>query len=132
MWSLGNMPIDVPVGRETVTVNCLILDTNAFEAILGMDFLRHPKVKGLMMNPPALLVGEDQIGLDELETTETTHRLLRTFRTEAYTLEPSIRTEVIKELGEANESLIDMFASDQNAQSDLYCSKQGNSSWGYN
>ena len=126
IWSLGSLAVDIPVGKEVVNINCLVLDTDAFQAILGMDFLRSPKVRGLMMNPPALLIGEDKVPLQELESDEHTNRLFRTFRTESYTLEPKLRRGICQ-IG----NMIDLFASDVNCQADVYCTKQGNSAWRY-
>ena len=46
--SLGGVDVTIWLGDETVTQHCRVLDTDAFDIVIGTDFLRrNPQVKML-------------------------------------------------------------------------------------
>ena len=108
-----------------------ILDTNAFECVLGTDFLNHGPVNGILVNPPRLVVNDKQIPLREEADPQRVSRLFRIFSTENYKLRRDVREQALLKLGIKPEHIyIDLFANDQNAQDFLYC-KKGNCAWSY-
>ena len=51
--SLGGVDLTICLGDETVTQHCRVLDTDAFDIVIGTDFLRrHPPVKMLSLKRP--------------------------------------------------------------------------------
>ena len=51
--SLGGVDVTIPLGDETVTGYCRVLDTDAFDIVIGTDFLRrNPQVKMLSLQRP--------------------------------------------------------------------------------
>ena len=51
--SLGGVDVTICLGDETVTQHCRVLDTDAFDIVIGTDFLqRNPKVKMLSLQRP--------------------------------------------------------------------------------
>ena len=51
--SLGGVNVTICLGDETVTQHCRVLDTNAFDIVIGTDFLRrNPQVKMLSLQRP--------------------------------------------------------------------------------
>ena len=54
--SLGGVDVTVCLGGEEVTQHCKVLDTDAFDIVIGRDFLRfHPVVKLLSLQRPYAL-----------------------------------------------------------------------------
>ena len=52
--SLGGVDVTICLGDETVTQHCRVLDTDAFDIVIGTDFLRR-KPPGKNAVPPAPL-----------------------------------------------------------------------------
>ena len=51
--SLGGVDVTICLGDETVTQHCRVLDTDAFDIVIGTDFLRrNPQVKMLSLQRP--------------------------------------------------------------------------------
>ena len=51
--SLGGIDVTICLGEETVTQYCRVLDTDAFDIVIGTDFLRrNPQVKMLSLQRP--------------------------------------------------------------------------------
>ena len=51
--SLGGVDVTICLGDETVTEHCRVLDTDAFDIVIGTDFLRrNPQVKMLSLQRP--------------------------------------------------------------------------------
>ena len=51
--SLGGVDVTVCLGEEQVTQHCKVLDTDAFDIVIGTDFLRrNPQVKLLSLQRP--------------------------------------------------------------------------------
>ena len=53
MHSLGGVDVTICLGDETATQHCRVLDTDAFDIVIGIDFLRrNPQVKRLSLERP--------------------------------------------------------------------------------
>ena len=51
--SFGGVDVTISLGDETVTQHCRVLDTDAFDIVIGTDFLRrNPQVKTLSLQRP--------------------------------------------------------------------------------
>ena len=51
--SLGGVDVTICLDDETVTQHCRVLDTDAFDIVIGTDFLRrNPQVKMLSLQQP--------------------------------------------------------------------------------
>ena len=51
--SLGGVDVTICLGDETVTQHCRVLDTDAFDIVIGTDFpRRNPQVKMLSLQRP--------------------------------------------------------------------------------
>ena len=51
--SLGGVDVTICLGDENVTQHCRVLDTDAFDIVIGTDFLRkNPQVKMLSLRHP--------------------------------------------------------------------------------
>ena len=61
IWSNGTVELPIKLGSRTIRQTPLVLDTNAFQAVLGMDFLGRPLVNGLLLKPARLVVGEESL-----------------------------------------------------------------------
>ena len=62
--SLGAVHVTVCLGDEQVTQHCKVLDTNAFDIVIGTDFLRrNPQVKLLSLQHPYALYCDFGSGL---------------------------------------------------------------------
>ena len=49
----GGVDVTICLGKETVTQHCRVLDTNAFDIVIGTDFLRrNPPVEMLSLQRP--------------------------------------------------------------------------------
>ena len=49
----GGVDVTICLGDETVTEHCRVLDTDAFDIVIGTDFLRrNPQVKMLSLQRP--------------------------------------------------------------------------------
>ena len=49
----GGVDVTICLGDETVTQHCRVLDTDAFDIVIGTDFLRrNPQVKMLPLQRP--------------------------------------------------------------------------------
>ena len=54
--SLGGVDVTVCLGAEEATQHCKVLDTDAFDTVIGSDFLRfNPQVKLLLLQRPYAL-----------------------------------------------------------------------------
>ena len=56
-WTEGSTVVDVQVGNlPPIQQQVQVLDTTAFQMVLGMDFLNHDRVHGLLTKPTARLI----------------------------------------------------------------------------
>ena len=91
--SMGGVDMTVCLGDEQVTQHCKVLDTEAFDIVIGTDFLRHnPQVKLLSLQRPYARhcdfgSGLFSVPLELLGQKESSLRYVnRSYRTENYQL----------------------------------------------
>ena len=133
LFTLGTTDLTLQFGSKILTHKAYVLDTNAFEAVLGMDFLSSPRCTGIITfpSPPKLMVDGELFILQELPNTSA-QKLCRIFKTEAYTLIEDVKKNVLEDLGiQKEKNVVDMFANHKNHQESLYCTRQ-NSAFFYN
>jgi hypothetical protein len=131
LFSRGVTEIEVALGSELVKHECMVVDTEAFEAVLGMDFLHgNQMINGLLFHPPRLVVNNKEIRLRE-EACPKINTMFRLFQTESYRLISDIRSRALQDLHVNPLNVcIDLFASAKNNVEDVFCCKQ-NSAWSY-
>ena len=136
--SLGGFDVTISLVDETVTQHCRVLDTDAFDIVIGTDFLRrNPQVQMLSLQRPYSLHCDFGSGLFSvpLELTERKESGLRyasktNYRTENYQLARHALENGLAAL-EVNldEIQVELFASRQQHIMQLYCSKHLNNSF---
>ena len=126
------------LGDETVTQHCRVLDTDAFDIVIGTDFLRrNPQVKMLSLQRPYSLHCDFGSGLFSvpLELSGRKESGLRyaaktNYRTENYQLARHVLENGLAALQvNLDEIQVELFASQQQHIMQLYCSKQMNNSF---
>ena len=129
MHSLGTTEVEVHIGPSLKLLQkCHVLETNAFDCVLGLDFLESQPVNGLLLKPARLIVQNQEFPLREEGARS---RVFRIFPCEDYKLKSEIRASALEKLGVLPSSIdVDLFASEKNKQEPLFCSK-GNSCWSY-
>jgi hypothetical protein len=130
IYSLGTTTLEVPLGRNIIPQTMMVLETDAFDCVLGMDFLNQPGVQGLMFRPARIVVNDDEVELRE-DSGSSLNYMFRMFHTESYKLSPEYRHNAIEKLGlNRSQVKVDLFATRKNAQELLFCTKE-NSAWQY-
>ena len=136
--SLGWVDVSICLGDEAVTQHCRVLDTDAFDIVIGTDFLRtNPQVKMLSLQRPYSLHCNFGNGLFSvpLELSGRKESGLRyaaktRYRTEIYQL---ARHALANELAALQISLdeiqVELLASQQQHVMRLYCSKRTNNAF---
>ena len=100
IYSLGTTNVEVNIGPALkLTQKCHVVDTMAFDCVLGLDFLNSQPVNGLLLKPPRLIVNNEEFALKEDTNPNPVSKLFRMFQTEDYKLRPDLRTEVLEKLG---------------------------------
>jgi len=133
IWSLGISDISLQFVKSIFTIKAVVVDTTAFDAVLGTDFTENEHFGGLLTRPTRLLVDCQEIPLnDRVTTSGRNSRLFRLFKTESYTLTKELRSQILRDLGVPESSVfIDLFANHMNQQEELYLTRE-NSAWRYN
>ena len=129
IMSHGSTKVTIQLGPETIKKEMIVLETSAFEAVLGLDFLGRSPVEGILMRPARLVVSGSQVPFIEESQPRSIH-IIKFGNNEAYKLLPNIRDAALKQLQIPAESItIDLFASYKNAQEALFCSMKNNAFW---
>ena len=136
--SCGDCEVGVPMGSRSIAHRFYVLDTEAFNFVLGTDFfVEHSQSLSLTLQAPYVLQVDHGDGWESvpLEQSEHTSSYLRFCKREPSTMMVASRTEDyqllgdffdqgLKELGYSREHLnVELFASDKQHVLDLYCSK---------
>ena len=139
--SCGDCGVYVPTGLWSIAHRFYVMDTEAFDFVLGTDFfVEHSQILYLTLQPPYVLQvdhgdGEESVPLEQLEHTSS---YLRVCKKEPSTMMVASKTEDyqplgdfldqgLKELGYSPEGLnVKLFASDKQHVLDPYCSKGKN------
>ena len=136
--SLGKVDVIICLGDETVTQQCRVLDTDAFDIVIGTDFLRrNPQVKMLSLQRPYSLHCDFGSGLFSvpLELSGRRESGLRyasktNYRTENYQLAQQVLENGLAALQvNLDEIQVELFASRQQHIMQLYCSKHLNNTF---
>jgi len=100
MYTLGEAIFNLSFGQKILTQKAVVLDTSAFQAVLGTDFLQKPRFGGLLTQPPPckLLVDGEMFPLEDSTSAPTCHRLFRLFKKESYFLVPNLRDDALGKL----------------------------------
>ena len=129
--SLGGVDVTICLGDETVTQHCRVLDTDAFDIVIGTDFLRrNPQVKMLSLQRPYSLHCDFGSGLFSvpLELSGRKESGLRyaaktNYRTENYQLARHVLENGLAALQvNLDEIQVELFAGQQQHIMQLYCS----------
>ena len=121
MDTLGTTEIEMDFRGRKVFQTAYVLNTNAFEAILGLDFLATPPCRGLLTEPKPCRLSYDgmEIPLKQWRhfnpSAYSLFKVTKVFRSESYTLITPIRIQCLPELGvNPLDVSIDMFANHLN------------------
>ena len=131
---LGGVDVTVCLGGEEVTQHCKVLDTDAFDIVIGTDFLRfNPQVKLLSLQRPYALhcdfgSGLYSVPLELSGLKESGLRYVnRSYRTENYQLvQPVLENGLAALQLDLNEIQVELFASKEQHLMQLYCSRNLN------
>ena len=136
--SCGDGEVDVPMGSQTIAHRFYVMDTEAFNFVLGTDFfVQHTQIQSLTLQAPYLLYvdhgkGTESVPLEQSDHTSSYLRfkkenLMAASKTEDYQPLGEVLDQGLKELGYSREDLsVELFASDKQHVLDLYCSKGKN------
>ena len=142
--SCGDCEVQVPIGSRTIAHGFYVMDTEAFDFVLGTDFfVQHSQIQSLTLQAPYLLYvdhgsGRESVPLEQSGHTSSYLRLskeepsnmMAASKTEDYQLLGEVLDQGLKELGYSREDLsVELFASDKQHVLDLYCSKGNNCSY---
>ena len=144
-YSEGEKSVDVCMGNFTVPHVCINMQTLAFQVCLGMNFIREnaKTTLGFIFTPSRLIVTSPET--DELSLVSLSEKIcqneggnelppgqasLRISRTEACSLLPSLKEQVLIGLGVLRPT-VDLYANLKNHTEPLYCSPL-NSCYAYN
>ena len=128
--SLWGVDLTVCLGDEQVTQHCEVLDTDAFDIVIGTDFLRrNPQMKLLSLQRPYAVhydfgIGLFSVPLDLSGQNESGLRYVnRFYRTENYQLlQPVFENGLAALQVDLNEVWVQLFASKDQHMMQLHCS----------
>ena len=135
---LGPVDVTFRLGDETVTQHCRVLDTDAFDIVIGTDFLRsNPQVKMLSLQRLCSLHCDFGSGLFSVllelsgQKESGLHYAAKTdYRTENYQLARHVLEKGLAALQVTlDEIQVELFASQQQHIMQLYCSKHLNNAF---
>ena len=136
--SCGDCEVEVPMGSRNIAHRFYVMDTEAFDFVLGTDFfVQHTQIQSLMLQAPYLLYvdhgdGRESVPLEQSEYTwsylrvpkEEPSNMMAASKTEDYQLLGEVLDQGLKESRYSREDLsVEFFASDKQHVMHLYCSK---------
>ena len=135
--SLGGVDVTVCLGDEQVTQHCKVLDTDAFDIVIGTDFLRrNPQVKLLSLQRPYALhcdfgSGLFSVPLELSGRKESGLRYVnRSYRTENYQLvRPVLENGLAALQVDLNEIHVELFPSKEQHMMQLRCARYLNDAY---
>jgi hypothetical protein len=138
-YTLGETEIILRLGEKEFSQKAQVLETDAFEAILGLDFLTgKPRCRGILTYPPPqkLIFDGEEIILSNFSGEKSKMKpncfhIHREFKTEAYTLIPEVKASALQNLSLENDFSVDLFSNHLNAQHKPFCTRK-NSALRYN
>ena len=139
--SCGDSEADVPMGSRGIAHRFYVMDTAAFDFVLGTDFfVEHSHILSLTLQARYVLQvdhgdGWESVPLEQSEHTSSYRRVCKkepspmmvASKTKDYQLLGDVLDQGLKALGYSPEDLnVELFASDKQHVLDLYCSKGKN------
>ena len=139
--SCGDREVQVPMGSRSIAHRFYVMDTEAFDLVLGTDFfVEHSQILSLTLQAPYDLQvdhgdGWESVPLEQSEHTSSYLRVCKrepstmmvASKTEDYQLLGDVLDQGLREFGYSREDLnVELFASDKQHVLDLYCSKGKN------
>ena len=136
--SCGNCEVEVPMGSRTIANRFYVMDTEAFDFVLGTDFfVQHSHIQSLPLQAPTsstwtTAMAESPCHWSSQSTPRATlgvsreepSNMMAGSKAEDYQLLGDVLDQGLKELGYSREDLsVELFASDKQHVLDLYCSK---------
>lgn len=135
IFTLGEAEMVLKLGEKAIPLKAQVLDTDAFQAVLGMDFLQGPRCTGIITfpSPPKLMLDGELYPLMEHKSQKGVFsHVFRIFKKESYTLIHDVKSKALTDLAiSRNDVSFDLFANHFNFQEEMYCTRQ-NSSFYYN
>ena len=134
VFSLGTATLNFNLGPRSFQHPVQVLETDAFEALLGTDFMEsNQHFGGLLVRPARLVIDGEEVPLTDSTSVFSLHKVLRLkVSDESYALIPELRKQVIARFDLSPSQIrVDCFANKANRQEALYCTKE-NSLWRYN
>ena len=134
----GDCEVDVPMASRSIAHRFYVMDTDAFDLVLGTDFfVEHSQILSLTLQARYVLQvdhgdGGESVPLDQSEHTSSYLRVCKkepstmmvASKTEDYQLLGDVLDQGLKDLGYCREDRnVELFASDKQHVLDLYCSK---------
>ena len=138
MHSLGGVDVSVGLGDESVRQHYRVLDTDAFDIIIGTHFLRrNPPVKMLSLQRPYPLHCDFGRGLFSVplklsgqKESRLRYAAQTNYRTENYQLTIHLLRNGLAAMQVSLEEIqVELFASQQQGIMQLYCSKNLNNAF---
>ena len=135
--SFGGADVTLCLGDEQVTQHCKVLGTNAFDIVIGTEFLRrNPRVKLLSLQRPYALhcgfgSGLFSVPLEPSGPKDSGLRYVnRSYRTENYQLvRPVLENGLAALQVDLNEVQVELFASKEQHMMQLYCLRYLNNAY---
>ena len=136
--SLGGVDVSICLGDETVTQHCRVLDTDAFDIVIGTDFLqRNPQVKMLSLQRPysphcdfGIRLFSIHLELSGRKEYRLRYATTTNYRTEHYQLARHFLGNRRAALQVSPDEIqVELFASQQQHIMQLYCSKHMNNAF---
>ena len=134
VFSLGTATLNFNLGPRSFQHPVQVLETDAFEALLGTDFMEsNQHFGGLLVRPARLVIDGEEVPITDSTAVFSLHKVLRLkVSDESYCLIPELRKAVIARFNLSPSQIrVDCFANRANRQEALFCSKE-NSLWRYN
>ena len=136
--SFGGVDVTFCLGDETVTQHCIVLDTDAFDIVIGTDLLRrNPQVKTLSLQRPYSLhcdfgsgLFSVPLGLSGRKESGLRYAAKTNYCTENYQLARHVLENALAALQVSlDEIQVELFASQQQHIMQLHCSKDFNNAF---
>ena len=137
----GDCEVEVRMGSRTIAHRFYVINTEAFDFVLGTDFfVQHSQIQSLTLEAPYLVYvdngnGRESVPLEQSDysssylrvSKEEPSNMMAASKTEDYQLLGEVLDQGLKESGYSREDLtVELFASDKQHVLDLYCSKGKN------
>ena len=139
--SCGDCDVDVSMGSRSIAHRFYVLDTEAFDFVLGTDFfVGHSQILSLGLQAPYVLQVDhgdrwESVPLEQSKQTSSYRRVCKkqpstmmvASKTQDNQLLGDVLDQGLRELGYSREDLnVELFASDKKHVLDLHCSKGKN------